>query len=382
MGIKRSPDRSRRRKMPNVFNPSIIITLLSVLHSISALGYGRSNSDPVVIKKTIAERDDSILVVDLSDELNLSSRDDIKPNSLRAIIASGDAKSFLGLYPHNDRGSRNRYMNSASIYIVKPLSREEQCPNQQEDWLVALKRARDRASVDQPITPNDLLREGKIKECVKSAIINVIYKVDKEKSSTQLIVDLQITIKDVNTNPPVFVDEERTIKISESAEVGRTFKLNSANDADLPPNHIKRYYMKGKAQAKQYFSVETEENMLDGTLIPHLKLIKQLDREQKESFEFELIAEDGFTDSRLGRQSVAGKGSMVIKIKVLDENDNAPKFKEQKPVVQVSEMARVDTEVYTAIATDADGEMNNKISYWFWGVVLSLTSSCIKTSAF
>lgn len=42
---------------------------------------------------------------------------------------------------------------------------------------------------------------------------------------------------------------------------------------DLPPNHIKEYYIKGKEQAKKYFKFATEENALDGTLIPKLKLV-------------------------------------------------------------------------------------------------------------
>lgn len=54
---------------------------------------------------------------------------------------------------------------------------------------------------------------------------------------------------------------------------------------------------------------------------------------------------------------------MKINIEVLDENDNPPIFRELKPVVQVDEMAKPGTLVYTAKATDKDSSKNNQITY-------------------
>lgn len=341
-----------------------MIIALSILPTIHSTRLG-STRNPIVIKRQIHERDDEVQVVDLKDALKLYEKQN-QITDLRTVIASGDAKKFLGF------GKHSGIFSKTIISLVNvPLSREEQCPHQQQEWLMALKEAKDRTGREH--TTEELLKSGRIKECIKSAILWVTYKERNSKKSEKLIVDLQITIKDVNNNVPEFVDQEQEIQISEGTQIGRTFKLSSANDADLPPNHIKRYYMsKASVKTQDYFSIETEEQQLDGTLIPLLKLKKKLDREDKDEYIFKLIAEDGHTMDNMNmngmggpgqRQSVAGKGEMTVKVKVLDENDNAPIFKNKNPSVKVDETAKIGTKIWTAVATDADGINNNQITY-------------------
>ena len=51
----------------------------------------------------------------------------------------------------------------------------------------------------------------------------------------------RLTIRDRNDNKPIFPNQEVLIEISESAQIGDTWRLESATDKD-PDNGIERYW--------------------------------------------------------------------------------------------------------------------------------------------
>ncbi|NWH87298.1 PCDBD protein, partial [Aegithalos caudatus] len=86
-----------------------------------------------------------------------------------------------------------------------------------------------------------------------------------------------------------------------------------------------------------------------------LILEKSLDREEHSEMVFSVIAEDGGSPPRIG--------TMEISIIVLDVNDNAPTFTQQRYLGKVLESMPEGSVVLTVLATDQDAGVNGDISY-------------------
>jgi len=70
------------------------------------------------------------------------------------------------------------------------------------------------------------------------------------------------------------------VSISEGAQIGSEYRLESATDADSKSNGIKDYKLNGLG----IFDLVLETNQ-DGTIIPTIKLKKVLDREEQPTYE-------------------------------------------------------------------------------------------------
>ncbi|NXE30714.1 PCDB6 protein, partial [Ardeotis kori] len=88
-----------------------------------------------------------------------------------------------------------------------------------------------------------------------------------------------------------------------------------------------------------------------------LVLEKPLDREEQKEVDFNLMAVDGGSPPR--------SGTTEIHIVVLDVNDNAPVFTEERYVAQVLENVPEGSVVLRVVATDRDVGVNGDISYQF-----------------
>lgn len=168
------------------------------------------------------------------------------------------------------------------------------------------------------------------------------------------IVTAKITILDENDNAPTFSNIVNTLNISEDESVGAKFPVASAFDADVSENNtIKGYNIE---QSTSLFSlIATKGN--DKSYSFSLKLLQELDREVTDSYTVKLIVTDGGNPVR--------KGTLEIKINVLDENDNSPIFLSDRYVKTIDETIAINTTILTLSATDLDIGANSELSYRF-----------------
>ncbi|CAJ0960742.1 unnamed protein product [Ranitomeya imitator] len=161
---------------------------------------------------------------------------------------------------------------------------------------------------------------------------------------------IKVEIQDVNDNVPSFSKTYFDIGISESALPGVRLNLLHAHDPDLGNNSVQDY----KIDKSEYFSLGVRVNN-EGIKSPELILEKPLDRERQDAYEMILSAQDGGKPPKTG--------TTVVKVIVLDVNDNFPKFDKDTYKVSLSENAPVGFLVLQLSAVDEDEGLNAQITY-------------------
>uniref|UniRef100_H2UGN6 Cadherin domain-containing protein n=1 Tax=Takifugu rubripes TaxID=31033 RepID=H2UGN6_TAKRU len=161
---------------------------------------------------------------------------------------------------------------------------------------------------------------------------------------------ITIEVLDVNDHPPLFKKSQIMLEISESANLGARFVLDSAEDPDVGTNGLQNYVL----SSNDNFILKQHLNP-DGSKYAEMILQKQLDREKIPSLSLKLIAVDGGNPQR--------SGTVNINIFVLDANDNAPVFNQSVYKATVVENAAKGTSIITVNATDDDSGANGYIAY-------------------
>ncbi|XP_055000051.1 protocadherin alpha-10 isoform X11 [Sorex araneus] len=163
---------------------------------------------------------------------------------------------------------------------------------------------------------------------------------------------VEVEVKDINDNPPVFQATHKNIFISETQNLDSHLALDGASDADVGANALLTY----RLSPNEYFSLEVPTN--DEQVKPlELVLRKQLDREVASKLLLVLRAIDG------GKPELTG--TVELHITVLDVNDNAPVFDKAVQRVKLLENARNGTLVIRLNASDLDDGSNSHILYSF-----------------
>uniref|UniRef100_A0A3P8T1T8 Protocadherin 1 gamma 31 n=1 Tax=Amphiprion percula TaxID=161767 RepID=A0A3P8T1T8_AMPPE len=163
---------------------------------------------------------------------------------------------------------------------------------------------------------------------------------------------IEVEIKDINDNSPIFSTEERYLKIAESTATGIRFPLDTAQDQDVGSNSIKSYTL----SKDECFSLRIKE-LSGNRKVPELVLEKSLDREKQSVHHLLLTAIDGGNPVKTGTTKVT--------VSVLDNNDNVPVFKKPLYNVTVQENSVVGSVLVKVEATDADEGVNGEIEYVF-----------------
>ncbi|XP_036069760.1 protocadherin gamma-C5 isoform X1 [Oryzias melastigma] len=163
---------------------------------------------------------------------------------------------------------------------------------------------------------------------------------------------IEVEIKDINDNYPVFLTEERFLKIAESTATGVRFPLDPAEDLDVGSNSVKIYTL----SKNECFSLKMKDLSGDRQ-VPELVLDKSLDREKQSVHHLLLIASDGGNPVKTG--------TAKITVSVMDNNDNVPVFKMPFYNVTVPENGVVGSVLVRVEATDADEGVNGEIEYVF-----------------
>ncbi|XP_039766500.1 protocadherin alpha-3-like [Ornithorhynchus anatinus] len=167
---------------------------------------------------------------------------------------------------------------------------------------------------------------------------------------------VEVEVKDINDNPPVFPVAQKTLLIAESRLLDSRFPLEGASDADIGANALLTYSLSNN----DYFSLDVKRS---DEHIKSLGLVlkKPLDREETAQLHLVLTAVDG------GKPELTG--SMKLLVMVLDANDNAPQFDRAVYKVRLPENTSNGTLVIQLNATDQDEGSNGVVSYSFSGDV-------------
>uniref|UniRef100_A0A674GPJ0 Protocadherin gamma-A4 n=1 Tax=Taeniopygia guttata TaxID=59729 RepID=A0A674GPJ0_TAEGU len=155
-----------------------------------------------------------------------------------------------------------------------------------------------------------------------------------------------ITVTDKNDNAPEISVRSAISEISEDAPSGTTVALLHVHDRDSGVNGDVRCSLDKdvpfRLQSSQgnYYSVVTA---------------RELDREQVSEYNVTVRAADG--------GSPALQSSAVLALRVLDVNDNAPVFAEERYSARLSENNAAGALVLRVRATDADWGQNARVRY-------------------
>uniref|UniRef100_A0A8D0MIU7 Cadherin domain-containing protein n=1 Tax=Sus scrofa TaxID=9823 RepID=A0A8D0MIU7_PIG len=170
------------------------------------------------------------------------------------------------------------------------------------------------------------------------------------------VFHVEVGVKDINDNPPVFPVKEQRVLISESRLPDSLFPLEGASDADVGSNSMLTY----KLSSNEYFALDVKKNSDDSTQIG-LLLRKSLDREETPEHNLFLMATDQ------GKPELTGTVQLLVT--VLDVNDNAPSFGQSEYEVKIFENSDDGTIVIRLNASDRDEGSNGEISYSFNSLV-------------
>nr|XP_034373834.1 protocadherin alpha-2 isoform X12 [Arvicanthis niloticus] len=176
------------------------------------------------------------------------------------------------------------------------------------------------------------------------------------------VFHVEVEVRDINDNPPLFPMTEKTIQFHESRLLDSRFPLEGASDADIGVNALLSY----KLSPSEFFflDVQTSDELSQSLF---LVLGKSLDREENAEVKLLLVATDG------GKPELTG--TVQILIKVLDVNDNEPTFPQSVYKVQLLENTANGTLVIKLNASDADEGSNSEIVYSLSNDVSSTTRS-------
>ncbi|KAH3843290.1 protocadherin-11 X-linked-like [Dreissena polymorpha] len=211
-------------------------------------------------------------------------------------------------------------------------------------------------SVNGSMFTEAVIDRENISECVyETKCLLPISIVAKSKISAFFrTLKVNITVIDINDHAPGFPVDVTSLKISEVANVGSSFAVVGATDADTGNYSIQRYFIKNENSLNLPFTT-SYETYVDGTSVVKLQIKGDLDRESRDTYSVVIVAEDG------GAPSLTG--TMTVNIQIDDVNDNAPEFTRKEYFATVNETLSIGSEIIKLSATDADIGVNSEIAY-------------------
>ncbi|XP_059554596.1 protocadherin alpha-8 isoform X7 [Myotis daubentonii] len=166
------------------------------------------------------------------------------------------------------------------------------------------------------------------------------------------VFHVEVEVKDINDNPPVFPVKEQELHVSESRLPDSRFPLEGAWDADMGANSILTY----RLSYSDYFTLDVNSKNGENKQL-ELVLRKSVDREETPTHNLLLTATDG------GKPELTG--SVQVLVTVMDVNDNAPRFQQSEYEVRTFENSDNGTIVIRLNASDRDEGTNQEVSYSF-----------------
>ncbi|XP_008426038.1 protocadherin-1 [Poecilia reticulata] len=137
-----------------------------------------------------------------------------------------------------------------------------------------------------------------------------IVAVDSGNPALSSTNSLKVQVTDVNDNSPIFSPTLFEVDFAEENQPGERILDVTATDADSGTNAQLLYNIVADSTIKGLFEIDPNSG--------EVRARSPLDREHKERYEFRVTAAD--------KGSPVHKGTATVVVKVLDRNDNEPKF--------------------------------------------------------
>ncbi|KAK3610573.1 hypothetical protein CHS0354_009013 [Potamilus streckersoni] len=174
---------------------------------------------------------------------------------------------------------------------------------------------------------------------------------DNGNPSLDDTASVTIFVDDVNDNPPVFDRPAYFGNVSESAGIGTSVLQVHATDADTGANSLVEYKFKFGFDGGADFEIDAALGVI--------RVKKELDRETINNYTLVVLAVDNGV--------IKLSGSVEVKIKVTDVNDNAPQFVSDPIDIYMPENTPVGSSIAVIEAVDRDEGVNAIIEYSFEG---------------
>ncbi len=173
----------------------------------------------------------------------------------------------------------------------------------------------------------------------------------------QKFVSFDVVIEDKNEFAPSFKLNEITIEINENTPVNFTIPLEAAVDRDSSQNEI-TYLIEpvdsDLTPVESRFRLDVEQNQQLSLVI-----LKSFDYEKEKEARFKILAKDSASKQ-------AQVGEQLVKVKIIDLNDNLPVFDRTEYEYRLDEdKATSGTRLIRVHATDKDDGLNGHVKYSF-----------------
>ncbi len=161
-------------------------------------------------------------------------------------------------------------------------------------------------------------------------------------------VDVEVTVLDVNDNPPVFERPSYKAVISESAMIGTAALQVLATDSDSEKNAAVRYQIiPDRTNSTDHFHIDSSSGLI--------LTARSLDHETIQRYVFLVKAADnGFPPL---------SSEVWVTVDVTDTNDNAPVFNQLLYEASINELAPKGHFVTCIQASDADSSDAERLKY-------------------
>lgn len=150
------------------------------------------------------------------------------------------------------------------------------------------------------------------------------------------LIQLIVTVIDINDNRPIFKINQETISISEGTNVGFEKFLPEAIDIDYGINSTQGYRI-DSGNIDNTFEIVMLKPA--NRKFFYLRVKRSLDRETTAEFELKIIAYDGAYPPKMD--------TLYVRVIIEDENDSPPEFNQTQYFASVKENARIGTEILT-----------------------------------
>ncbi|NXD59868.1 PCDGF protein, partial [Corvus moneduloides] len=166
--------------------------------------------------------------------------------------------------------------------------------------------------------------------------------------------EVQIDITDENDNVPEITILLLSSPVPEDAAIGTVVALLKVRDRDSGENGQVSCELSGEVPLSIVASSGGSYKVVTASALDP----RELDREQVSEYNVTVRAADG--------GSPALQSSAVLALRVLDVNDNAPVFAQERYSARLAENNAAGALVLTVRATDADWGQNARVRYRLW----------------